>query len=87
LPTYFVLEEEYRTCLSVSFRPPERPSALPLAFREFHLDLDYLQYRQQVSLMRAKQAAGKEARSAHYMFAQAYAERVLDIRRALAAAT
>lgn len=47
------------------------------------MDLNYLFYRHQVSLMRAAGAASVEARLAHRAFARAYAERIERLRAGL----
>lgn len=47
------------------------------------MDLNYLLYRQQISLMRADAAANPEARVAHRSLAQCYADRIRTARAAV----
>jgi hypothetical protein len=49
------------------------------------MDLNYLLYRHQISLMRADSAASTEARHAHQGLARGYARRVAELREVLAA--
>jgi hypothetical protein len=47
------------------------------------MDLNELLYREQISLMRADDAASPEARCAHNGLAKAYAGRIKDMRAGL----
>lgn len=49
------------------------------------MDLNYLLYRHQISLMRADDAASPEARHAHQGLARGYAERISALRAVLQA--
>lgn len=45
------------------------------------MDLNYLLYRHQISLDRAKNAAGREARQVHATLAKNYATRIAALRQ------
>ncbi len=47
------------------------------------MDLNYLLYRHQISLMRADDAASMEARHAHQGLARGYAQRISELRKML----
>lgn len=47
------------------------------------MDLNYLLYRHQVSLVRARDAASPEARHAHRGLVHGYARRIAELRDAL----
>lgn len=49
------------------------------------MDLNYLLYRHQVSLVRARDAASSEARCAHQGLVLGYARRITELRDALLA--
>lgn len=49
------------------------------------MDLNYLLYRHQVSLVRARDAASPEARHAHQGLVRGYAVRIAELRDALSA--
>lgn len=44
------------------------------------MDLNYLFYRQQVSLLRARAASSPESRAAHEGLARGYREKILEYR-------
>lgn len=53
--------------------------------RRHIVDLNYLLYRHQVSLVRARDAASPEARHAHQGLVRGYAVRIAELRDALSA--
>ena len=44
------------------------------------MDLNFLFYRQQISLLRARSASGPESRAAHEGLARGYTERIVEYR-------